>query len=557
MRLRLPDLLATRKGRLAAFFLLYVTEGLPLGFTAIALAAQMRRGGMGPAAIGVFVASLYLPWAFKWVAGPFVDVFSSDRWGRRRAWILATQLGMVATLVAAMPIDYVGRIGLFTAIVLLHNVLCAVQDVAIDALAVRVLPPAERGAANGFMYAGASVGQAIGGAGVLLLSAWMPFQATYLVVAGAILLITLFVVLPLKEPPLVPAEAAPAGLVSVRRRLGAFVGDAWRAFTGSRAAAVGVVVALLPAGAYALSLALQSNLAVELGFSNSELAHLTLASTVAFGLACVVGGWLSDRFGRRRMLALFIVLTVLPTLWLAWTLWRAGWVVPLDLHIANRPQPSGKLLLTFWTVTVVYNVFQGLYYGVRSALYMDITTPRVAATQFTAYMAMLNLVISYTAWWQGHAVVRWGYPVTLALDAAVGLLCLFLLPLMKPPAAAEPAVAAGRPSDATFAPETPMPHGDEPLAAPTGAAFAGAAPQTSGTLAPVDAPARIDQPDAETSHADAEAARAPESAGPAGAAAGDPAASPGRAGPVQPAAAEPSAPTVPAAGLSRPPPPTP
>ena len=28
--------------------------------------------------------------------------------------------------------------------------------------------------------------------------------------------------------------------------------------------------------------------------------------------------------------------------------------------------------------TLVYNVFQGLYYGVRSALYMDITTPRVA-----------------------------------------------------------------------------------------------------------------------------------------------------------------------------------
>src|SRR4029079_17489198 len=106
--MRLPDLLATRTGRLAAFFLLYVTEGIPLGFTAVAIATQMRRQDLGPAAIGAFVASLYLPWAFKWAMGPFVDTFSSDRCGRRRLWILLTQLGMVGTLLIAMPIDFVG-----------------------------------------------------------------------------------------------------------------------------------------------------------------------------------------------------------------------------------------------------------------------------------------------------------------------------------------------------------------------------------------------------------------------------------------------------------------
>lgn len=533
MRLRLPDLLATRKGRLAAFFLLYVTEGLPLGFTAVAIAAQMRRGGMGPEAIGVFVATLYLPWAFKWLAGPFVDVFASERLGRRRGWILATQLGMVATLLLAMPIDFVGQIGVFTAVILLHNVLCATQDVAIDALAVRVLPAAERGAANGFMFAGASVGQAIGGAGVLFLSALMPFQTTYLVVAAVILLITLFVVLPLNEPGLSAAESAARGLGSVRRQLGGFVGDSWRAFTGSRAAAVGVLFALLPAGAYALSLALQSNLAVELGFSNTELAQLNLVSTVAFALACVVGGWLSDRFGRRRMLALFIVLTVLPTLWLAWTMLRAGWIVPLDVHAANRPQPSGTLLLTFWIATLVYNVFQGLYYGVRSALYMDITTPRVAATQFTAYMAMLNLVVSYTSWWQGHAVVRWGYPVTLAVDATIGLVCLFLLPMLKAPAARSAASAASdreRPAAVAAGTFASMPHGDEPLSAPV-------APPAERLAAASSAPGSDhgQEPDVQEAPGDATQAAAPplRAAEPAAAPA-DPYAPPRPSEPAQP-----------------------
>jgi PAT family beta-lactamase induction signal transducer AmpG len=194
----LPDLLRTRAGRLATFFLLYSTEGIPLGFTATAIATQMRRQGLGPVAIGAFVGSLYLPWAFKWITGPFVDAFSSDRFGRRRTWIFAMQIGMMATLVAAMPIDYVAQIGLFTAVIFLHNCFGATQDVAIDALAVNVLPEHERGIANGFMFAGASVGQAIGGSGVLFLTAYMPFTSTYVFVAGAILLVTLFVVLPLR-----------------------------------------------------------------------------------------------------------------------------------------------------------------------------------------------------------------------------------------------------------------------------------------------------------------------------------------------------------------------
>ena len=92
--------------------------------------------------------------------------------------------------------------------------------------------------------------------------------------------------------------------------------------------------------------------------------------------------------------------------------------------------PDAALVTTFWLAVIAFNVFQGLYYGVRSALFMDVTTPAVAATQFTAYMAMSNLVISYTSWWQGLSIVSWGYPVTLVIDSVAGLVVLFLLPFM-------------------------------------------------------------------------------------------------------------------------------
>src|SRR5947207_614362 len=195
--MRLPNLLATRRGRLAAFFFLYVTEGIPLGFAATAVATQLRRQGVGPAEIGAFVAPFYLPWAFKWAFGPFVDVFRSRHFGHRRGWILLTQIMMAATLLVLIVVPLPAGLGIFTAILLVHNTFGAIQDVAIDSLAVNTLNEDERGLANGLMFAGAAVGQAIGGSGVLFMMAYVPFQSSFIMVAAAIMIVTGFIVLPM------------------------------------------------------------------------------------------------------------------------------------------------------------------------------------------------------------------------------------------------------------------------------------------------------------------------------------------------------------------------
>jgi len=429
--MRLPDLLSTRNGRLVTFFFLYLTEGIPLGFAATAIATQMRRQGLGPGEIGAFVGSLYLPWAFKWAVGPFVDVISSDRFGRRRTWIVITQVMMVLTLMTALPVHFDTQLKLFTILILIHNAFGATQDVAIDALAVNVLPEKERGLANGVMFSGAYLGQAIGGSGVLFLVPVLGFNATYFFVAAWILAVTLLIVLPMREPagpPRAP-RAGPAFTAIVRELVG-FAREAIRAFTGSRAAFVGVLVAVLPAGAYALGLALQSNLAVELGLNDQQVGFINLWSTLLSAAGCVAGGWLSDRYGRRRMLALFLVGTAVPTIYMAWAMQQAGWIMPVDPQAPHRPVPAAGLVAAFWGAVMVYNVFQGLMYGTRTALFMDVTTRRVAATQFTAYMALLNFVIAYSANWQGWAVERWGYPRTLALDGVAGLVVIALFPLM-------------------------------------------------------------------------------------------------------------------------------
>ena len=431
--MQMPNLLATRRGRLTAFFFLYVTEGIPLGFAATAVATQLRRQDVGPAEIGAFVGSFYLPWAFKWAFGPFIDVFTSERLGRRRGWILGTQIMLIATLLACTGLELPSQLGLLTLVLLVHNSFGAMQDVAIDALAVNTLHEDERGLANGVMFAGAALGSALGGSGVLFMMSAIGIRGGFVFVAACIAMVTIFIVLPLRETATPLAERRLAGMASAAREMKRFSVEAFRSFVGTRGAFSGLFFALLPAGAMSLGLALQSNLAVEVGMSDDDVAWLSLWSQIITAACMVLGGYWSDRFGRRRTLFVYLALMSLPVLYLMGVLIEHQWIMPVA-QTAGRRIATPALVTAVWLATLLYAVPQGLMYGTRSALFMDVTNPAVAATQFTAYMAMMNLAIAYSATWQGIAIEALGYPTTLLIDAITGVFCLAVLPFIKPSA---------------------------------------------------------------------------------------------------------------------------
>lgn len=417
------NLLATRVGRLATFFLLYITEGVPLGFSATALATTMRREGVSVEEIGIFVAALYAPWGFKWAFGPIVDLI-----GARRSWILLAQVVMVAGLIGAVGIDYSANLKLFTAVMVAINTFCALQDVAIDALAVGTLEDEERGVGNGLMFAGAYVGQALGGAAMLALASRTgSMEPAFFAVAAMVAMVTVGVVLPMREPAL---ERQRASLSEAGAAVLAYGRELVGAMLLSRRSIAAAVFALLPAGAMAMGLALQAALAVELGLSDDQIATLSLIGAVSGATGSVVGGLISDRTGHRRTLAVYIALTTLPTLALCAAMQQHGWVFPVEAGAGLSPEAG--LVSVFWWGSIVYGFFSGLAYGTRMAIFMQVCSPAVAATQFTAYMALSNLAISYSAAWQGAAVERLGYPTTLGVDALAGVVCIAMLPLLAP-----------------------------------------------------------------------------------------------------------------------------
>lgn len=454
----LPNLLDTRKGRLAGFFLLYVCEGLPQGFTATAVALELKRMGMNGAAIGTFSALIMLPWTWKWLIGPLVDNFHIKRFGRRKQWIVFTQLGMLATLVAAilnLPQAAAGGkeflgLALFTQILLLHNVFAASQDVAIDALACSTLEQHERGLANGLMFAGAQIGAAIGGSGVLLLKSKVGFQAAAFlapVVIAGILAIVVFLILERNSRSLPEPDAHPHHHTvshSVERTL-AYLLVVLRVFFTTRRGLLGLLLALLPTGGMALSLTVSNVLTPTLGMTDDEIARMGIVCSIIFTVFCMTGGFLSDRFGRRLALGIFSAGTLLPTLWMGWQLHSHGWHFPAPSSPDGSWPRHESLISAWWAAAIVYSVFQGLMYGVRSAFFMDIVEPRIAATHFTACMALLNVVTIYSYWWEGKAITSvaeqgWGltYLQVFAIDAALGAVFLAILPFLKPAPAAAP-----------------------------------------------------------------------------------------------------------------------
>jgi PAT family beta-lactamase induction signal transducer AmpG len=426
------NILESRRGRLAAFSLLYLSEGIPFGFTAVALVTYLRQQGVGLTEIGLFTASLYAPWGLKWAWAPIVDLVRIERFGARRAWIVGAQAMMAVTLGVVVAVDPAADLRLLTLLMIVHNLFSATQDIAIDALAVQVLPEHERGTANGFMFGSSYLGQAIGGSGAIWLAGKLGFQATFPFVCGLILLILVLVSMRIREPRIAAgaaelalgtaaaARGAAAVVAAVARRLAKYMLDLVRGFfLAGSGPVLGVVYGLLPPGALALGLALGSTMQVDLGMDEDRIARLNLFTTVASALGCVAGGWVSDRLGHRKSLAAWTVLTTLPTFWLAG-------------KFTGVEGMAGVTLATYTVGSLLYAFTAGLIYGTSVAVFMGLTSPIVAATQFSGYMALHNFVYSYSSAWQGSYAEAFGYARTLRLDAWLALVPILTFPFLRP-----------------------------------------------------------------------------------------------------------------------------
>lgn len=162
---------------------LYLVQGLPYGLQSGLLPLLMRARGLSLSRVGL-TKGLYAPWLFKLAWAPLVD-----RRGSPRAWLALSTvaLGLVCALLAALPLTVSGQAGLPATVVsllLLLNLGAAVQDVALDTLAVQLLEPAELGPGNTVQVVAYKLGSALAGGGLLALLPSLSWPLLFLLLAA-------------------------------------------------------------------------------------------------------------------------------------------------------------------------------------------------------------------------------------------------------------------------------------------------------------------------------------------------------------------------------------
>lgn len=410
----LPALKDHRNLRFFALGLLYVAQGLPIGLFQVAIPAWMASQGLSAAQVGTFIAIAFLPWSFKLLAGPVMDRFSFPPMGRRRPWVLGAQAGIVLALLLIVVVDPDLESGfmLLAGLGFCANSFGAIQDVAVDGMAIDILEEDERARANAFMFGGQTIG--VSGASVLgsIALAQYGLGAAALILSAVVALIMLVPLL-LREREgerLLPWSKGKASIEALES-----VMHSWTAIFSTLIRALILPMSLLLILLEALNrmaggilVAVAPVLTVqELGWLQTDYSQWIAISGVAAAIFGVLMGPLVDSVGAK--IALSVAIAVRAMMFVGVALLQSWWQDPFF----------------FKAVLLLSNLSSQIVTIAIIALFMQLSFQKVAATQFAVYMALANLTFA-----MGSALVA---PMDDLLDysqmffVAAGLNVLFLI----------------------------------------------------------------------------------------------------------------------------------
>jgi MFS transporter, PAT family, beta-lactamase induction signal transducer AmpG len=405
--------LADRRGlRLFTLCALYVAQGIPWGFMATTLPAYLTERDLDYGVVTAALSFTYLPYSFKWIWGPIIDLVQIPRFGRRRPWIVFAQAMMALTLIAMVTFDVTTEVKLLTWMIFIHTVFNALQDVAVDALAVSILDDEERGRANGLMYGCKYGGGLVGGYGMTMVISRANLD-TALVVQTSILAAIMLLPLLLREPSAEPARTdVPRAAVhpdrsSPARDLANALGQAF----SLRSALVAAVLMLAMNFANGMLAAIGYSLYITtLKWSSEDYNLLTGGIALAVGGVVAAGaGFIVDKLGRRTVAA--IASCGLAAGWFAFSAMRGHWD---SAALAWASGLWGQACTAMLSVALI-------------ALCMDLSWERVGGSQFTAYMALSNFSTVLGQQFSIQAKSLWSYE---DLYIAAGVIQLAVTPLL-------------------------------------------------------------------------------------------------------------------------------
>lgn len=394
--------LALLNRRLAFMFPLGFLSGLPLALTAGTLQAWLTVEGVDLKTIGIFTL-VGLPYTIKFLWAPLIDRFVPPWLGRRRGWMVLTQLCValgVALMAVTNPRHHPELLAVFAMLVAF---LAASLDIVFDAYRTETLESHERGFGAAVWVNGYRIALLVAGAGALVVADVVGWQMTYLFLAGLMVIGTVIIFLS-PEPGRV-AEAPKTMSEAIGASLAEF-------FTRSHAVGFLAVIVLYKLGdAFASSLQ-TAFLIGGVGFTAAEVGYVKGLGIVATLLGALCGGILMARMRLVQSLLLFGLLQALSNLGFVVLAW------------------AGKSAALLGIVVMVENMTGGMGTAAFVALVMSLCDSRYTATQFALLSSLeaLGRVFAGRPSADVVAAVGWGQFFLLTFVVALpGLWAVWLV----------------------------------------------------------------------------------------------------------------------------------
>jgi PAT family beta-lactamase induction signal transducer AmpG len=392
---------------MAALFFLGFSSGIPLFLTSRTLQAWMTVEGVDLATVGK-VSLLSLPYSLKFLWAPLMDRYVPPFLGRRRGWLVVTQI-LLALAIAAMAL-HDPKEALFFLFVnaILIAFFSASQDVVVDAYSVEVTSDRETGAGASLKVAGYRVALIITSGLALILADRMPWPLVY-VVMGTLMGVGVLTAFLAPEPVL--RDRPPATLASaVVKPFGEFF---------NRSGPLTGALLLLFIVVYSLADRMVQNMytpfLLEREYTQTEIGAITgvlgLAATIVGVLA---GGALVARFGINRSLWGMAIVQLASNL-----VYYGLSLVPKDLGLL-----TGAI--------IVENFCGGLVTAGFVAFLMSMCSRQFSATQYALLSSFMSFARDILVAYSGDLAKWAGWPLFFLLSIAAGIPALLMLPYIAP-----------------------------------------------------------------------------------------------------------------------------
>ncbi len=408
------------KPRVLIVLLLGFSSGLPLALSGSTLAVWLTESNIDLGTIGLF-SLVGLPYTFKFLWAPLTDAldvpFLSRKLGRRRGWLVFTQLLLFATIVFLGFCDPLRSLPLIVFGAVLVATASATQDIVVDAFRVESLETSEQGAGMAGYVAAYRIGMLVSGAGVLVLVAllerlgvareavwmWGYIAAAFGMAIGIVA--TLLATEPDAPPQLVDHSHSPL------KRLAETATGAFGEFLARDAAIAILLFVVLYKFCDAFAGALTAAFVINIGFDKATYAAVVKGVGLA---AALIGGFAGGSLVR-----------ALP---LSTSLWIGGFVQMVSNLTFSWLAVVGTSLPAL-TITIIVENFTGAIGTVIFVAYLSALCGNRAhtATQYALLTALAAVGRTTLASGGGFIAEYSGWVTFFVITALSAIPSLFLL----------------------------------------------------------------------------------------------------------------------------------